>query len=168
MLNLRVLLAGFLGGLVGIVSSIDVSEACLSSRSINISREIRKDYERLRKQTHNLENLKEKMRISYEEWKAAIENPRSDEAVGVRKKARFMGDYPEITMSLLDEEEKEKYEQFWKHFIIDVNKLKLNDSNPAVREAMLNYALPCVIEMQVDIDRTYSPVEIGTDARRFF
>ena len=173
MISRRAFLAGSLGGLVGLLMGESNSEASLSStprRSMDSLWEEYTNYLRF----YELGNKKreksigEKFRVGYEEWKTAIENPKSKEANDLRSKARLMSQFPLPTNCYLSGNELKEYGNFWRHFHIDVKKLKFDDRDPRVNDAILNYALPCIIEMQADIDRTYSPIEPGTDARRYF
>jgi len=157
---------GFAGAFLGLSG--------IASESVSRPVDYRSHFNSVSSSRGILEELKQReiqrrlCSFSYEEWKTAIENPCSKEAIGLKLKARFMRDNPEITKSILSDEEKEAYNQFWRYFIIDVKKLKLDDKNPEYRDALLNYGLPIIIEMQVDIDRTYAPIETGGDVRNFF
>lgn len=167
MLNRRTFLSCCAGGLIGILGIVN-SEASLNNPFKNPIPSLQREYKDLIRQRQELESVRQKIGINYEEWKSAIQNPDSQEAKKVRKKAKFLRDCPEIAISLLKEEEKQEYELFWRNFIIDIKKIKRDFKNPEYEDAVLKYVIPSIVEMQMDIDRTYSPVKIPEDARNSF
>ncbi|MBS3079314.1 hypothetical protein J4218_04285 [Candidatus Pacearchaeota archaeon] len=166
----RLFLAGGLGGLAKLVFG-NVSEASPSNEFTNIAVFARREYDEYLKRVETRRQLTEKLRFSYEEFKFAIENPNSKQAALLKYKASLYKQYPEIALSTLSSEEREEFDDFWKTFNLDVGKLKFDDKNQQYRELLFNYVMPTLVEMQVDIDRTYAPLVVKgefQDSKGFF
>lgn len=118
-----------------------------------------KSYERRK------DDLRQKIRISYEEWKAAIENPKSREADVLRKKAKFLRDFPELANFMFEgEEERQEYIRFWKTSNFDIGKFNFDGISKEIKDI----AILSTLELQVDIDRTYAPIKPGESRIRAF
>lgn len=93
--------------------------------------------------------------MNYREWKIAVEKPKSKEAEAVKIKARIMCENGSEIVGVMDEKEKREHENFWKHFSLDIEKIKPKTNNKEVREAFFNYALPVIIELKSELEDIY-------------
>lgn len=117
--------------------------------------ELTKEYNehKFEQQKKNLIGL---LSINYKEWKIAVEKPKSKEAEVVKVKARIMCENGEEIVRVMDEKEKKDYENFWKHFSLDIEKIKPKTNNKEVKEAFFNYALLTIIELRSELEDIYN------------
>lgn len=113
------------------------------------------------------QDFKRQFRIGYEEWKRAVESPELTDAQELREKARRMSKYPLVPRLFMEDDEIKEFEEFWKSFIIDIPGLKIDEKSKEEQELLVNYGVPTILEMQLDIDRTYNPVDIRNPSFAF-
>jgi len=117
-------------------------------QSLRVTQRNRLEYEAITE-------IKKRISIGYEEWKKAIENPDSKEAYDLAIKSRIISIIGVQLINDLPKEEKSKYQDFWKSFRINTEDIIPDNCNEKTTDLILNYSVPAILDMQIDISRTY-------------
>lgn len=133
------------------------TSASFSNSHLNYTGSARQELLDLRKEEKFPQKLVKIINFSYEEWKAAIEKPYSNEAANLRTRALIMKDVSTLAFESLSEDEKTEYETFWKTFVIDEGSIRDDGTNKEYSRAISLYAKPVIKEFQKELKKIYDP-----------